>query len=117
MTTSSAEAPLDDKAGFAMSDSERITDLEIAVAKLISEVGRLWEAPRGISEGAQPGGAAMSAPFDDAPARTSEGDLLAAAWGIIANAGWDDCAKSPGWQEAAVRWRDDYHAWLRDGQP
>ena len=39
-------------------------------------------------------------------------DLLDAAWGVIANAGWDDCAKTTGWQEAAVRWRDDYHRWL-----
>ena len=39
-------------------------------------------------------------------------DLLEAAWGVIANAGWDDCAKTTGWQEAAERWRDDYHRWL-----
>ena len=39
-------------------------------------------------------------------------DLLESAWGVIANAGWDDGAKSPGWQEAAVRWRDRYHLWL-----
>jgi hypothetical protein len=37
-------------------------------------------------------------------------DLLEIAWNIIANAGWDDCAKSPGWQDAAVRWRDKYFA-------
>jgi len=39
-------------------------------------------------------------------------DLLESAWGVIANAGWDDCAKTTGWQEAAERWRDDYHRWL-----
>ena len=39
-------------------------------------------------------------------------DLLETAWGIIANAGWDDCGKSPGWQEAAVAWRERYHAVL-----
>jgi hypothetical protein len=39
------------------------------------------------------------------------GDLLEMAWGIIANAGWDECAKSPGWQDAAVRWRNKYFAW------
>jgi len=39
-------------------------------------------------------------------------DLLETAWGIIANAGWDGHDKTPGWQEAAVRWRDDYHRWL-----
>jgi hypothetical protein len=36
--------------------------------------------------------------------------LLEMAWGIIANAGWDGMAKTPGWQEAAVRWRDEYFA-------
>ena len=39
-------------------------------------------------------------------------DLLESAWGVIANAGWDDCAKTPGWQEAAERWRDGYRRWL-----
>ena len=39
-------------------------------------------------------------------------NLLDTAWGVIANAGWDGMAKTPGWQEAAVRWRDDYHRWL-----
>ena len=38
-------------------------------------------------------------------------DLLEEAWGIIANAGWDGMAQSPGWQEAAVRWRDKYFRW------
>jgi hypothetical protein len=40
-------------------------------------------------------------------------DLLEAAWGIIANAGegsWD--RESPEWREAAIRWRDAYHAEL-----
>jgi hypothetical protein len=51
--------------------------------------------------------------------------MLEAAWGLIANAGWNagtgdvTGAKSPGWHEAAMRWRDNYHAWLsfppRDG--
>lgn len=39
-------------------------------------------------------------------------NLLETAWGVIANAGWDDCAKTPGWQEAAERWRDGYRRWL-----
>ena len=39
-------------------------------------------------------------------------ELLESAWGVIANAGWDDFAKTAGWQEAAERWRDDYHRWL-----
>jgi hypothetical protein len=44
--------------------------------------------------------------------------LLETAWGLIANAGWDtgtgqaDLPKTPGWLEAALRWRDDYHRWL-----
>ena len=50
---------------------------------------------------------------------SAEADLLEMAWGIIANAGWDassgdvSLAKTTGWHEAAVRWRDDYHAWLK----
>ena len=48
------------------------------------------------------------------------GELLEAAWGLIANAGWDACsgdvsmAKSPGWHEAALRWRDGYHQYTRE---
>lgn len=38
--------------------------------------------------------------------------LLDLAWGIIANAGWDGNDKTEGWQEAAVAWRDRYHAYL-----
>lgn len=47
--------------------------------------------------------------------------LLNEAWGLIANAGWDahrgqvDLDKSPGWHEAAIRWRDRYHALLATG--
>jgi len=41
----------------------------------------------------------------------SEADLLEMAWGVIANAGWDGMAKTPGWQEAAIRWRENYFAW------
>lgn len=47
---------------------------------------------------------------------SKELDLAEAAWGVIANAGgWDDpgCA-SPGWREAAERWRDQYHDLLRE---
>jgi len=37
--------------------------------------------------------------------------LLEMAWGIIANAGGGDWKKETcEWQEAAARWRDDYHA-------
>jgi len=47
-------------------------------------------------------------------------ELLEAAWGLIANAGWDAgsgdvaMAKSPGWHEAALRWRDGYHQYTRE---
>jgi hypothetical protein len=41
-------------------------------------------------------------------------DLTESAWGIIANAGWDGMAKSPGWQDAAIRWRERYFALLPD---
>lgn len=49
---------------------------------------------------------------------TADDKLLEAAWGLIANAGWDahtgdvSGEKSPGWHEAAVRFRDRYHARL-----
>jgi transcriptional regulator with XRE-family HTH domain len=42
----------------------------------------------------------------------SADDLLYEAWAVIANAGWDGAGKSEGWQEAAVRWRDKWHAYL-----
>ncbi len=44
--------------------------------------------------------------------------LLYAAWNLIANAGWSaatgqvDLEKSPGWHNAAVRWRDEWHSTL-----
>jgi hypothetical protein len=44
-------------------------------------------------------------------------DLLQEAWGVIANAGWDEQERSPGWQEAAERWRDRYHDYLGKAQP
>lgn len=39
-------------------------------------------------------------------------DLLETAWTVIANAGWDGAARTDGWQDAAVRWRDRWHAML-----
>lgn len=39
-------------------------------------------------------------------------DLLYEAWGVIANAGWDDSPKSEGWDDAAKGWRDKYHKLL-----
>ena len=48
----------------------------------------------------------------------NSGDLLETAWGVIANAGgWNheegvSCATT-GWEDAAIRWRDDYFHWLR----
>ena len=47
-------------------------------------------------------------------------DLCESAWGLIANAGWDAHSgntaldKTPGWHEAAIRWRDKYHGLLRE---
>ena len=42
--------------------------------------------------------------------------LLKTAWGIIANAGGGDWKKeTTDWQEAAVRWRDDYHKKVKEG--
>jgi len=40
-------------------------------------------------------------------------ELLELAWGVIANAGGGDwTTQTPEWQEAAARWRDQYHAAL-----
>jgi hypothetical protein len=39
--------------------------------------------------------------------------LLESAWGVIANAGWNGGAKSPGWQDAAVAWRDRFLAAMK----
>lgn len=54
----------------------------------------------------------MSDDLDEA--LTGIDPLLESAWGVIANAGgWDDAhAATPGWREAAERWRDEYHARL-----
>jgi hypothetical protein len=53
---------------------------------------------------------------DENTASTWEARLLQQAWGVIANAGWDGSARTPGWQEAAVRWRDEYHSYLDGGE-
>lgn len=53
----------------------------------------------------------------DSRAKIAELDgMLEVAWGIIANAGgWTDpSVASPGWREAAERWRDQYHARLHE---
>jgi len=48
----------------------------------------------------------------------NEEDLLEAAMGLIANAGWDSFSgnvsleKSPGWHEAALEWRKEYTNYL-----
>jgi hypothetical protein len=53
----------------------------------------------------------------------SEADyLLEVAWGIIANAGWDEWSgdvnqeKTEGWLEATLRWREDYFYYLKSAQ-
>jgi hypothetical protein len=46
--------------------------------------------------------------------KTNPSDLMEWAWGIIANAGggnWD--LETPEWQEAAAKWRDAYHEFIR----
>ena len=44
------------------------------------------------------------------PSTEDEGDLLEAAWGLIANASGGDWSKAdPEWRDAARRWRDKYH--------
>ena len=40
-------------------------------------------------------------------------DLLEFAWAVIANAGAGDWQReTEGWRGAALRWRDQYFAWL-----
>jgi hypothetical protein len=41
--------------------------------------------------------------------------LLEAAWGLIANAGWDGLGKTEGWREAAEAWRTRYFEYLDEG--
>ena len=43
-------------------------------------------------------------------------DLLESAWIIIANNGGGDWTKesADGWQDAATKWRDKYHAVIGD---
>lgn len=54
--------------------------------------------------------------------RREADELLHDAWGLIANAGWDahrgtvDGEKPPGWHEAALRWRDRFHALIKEAQ-
>lgn len=44
-------------------------------------------------------------------------DMLQTAWGIIANANGGNWTKAePDWKEAAARWRDEYHAFLKSGR-
>lgn len=50
---------------------------------------------------------------DEPPIRSGVDQLLESAWGIIANAGegsWD--REHPDWKDAAVKWREDYFAYL-----
>jgi hypothetical protein len=50
-------------------------------------------------------------------------DMLEAAWGLIANAGWDahradtTLDKSPGWHEAAIKFRDKYFVYISNNMP
>ena len=45
-----------------------------------------------------------------------EGELLSAAWRLIANANGGDWGSAPThWKEAAERWRDDYHRLIEKG--
>lgn len=55
--------------------------------------------------------AALAAPVGRGDSQPDD-DLLEAAWGLIANShAWHDpSAATPGWREAAERWRARYHA-------
>lgn len=38
--------------------------------------------------------------------------LLAQAWVLIGNAGWDNTPRPRGWQDASAQWKAVYEAWL-----
>lgn len=47
------------------------------------------------------------------PGPPNASDLLNAAWAVISNAGGGDWSKETvEWEDAARRWRDDYHAFI-----
>jgi hypothetical protein len=71
--------------------------------------GLFWAVPGDLFESAY-ASADGGHPYQEL---AGQAGLLELAWGVIANAGWDGMAQSPGWQEAAVRWRDEYHRVLR----
>ena len=51
--------------------------------------------------------------WEDDLRRSGGMDLIEAAWGLIANAGegnWE--TQTSDWQEAAAKWRDNYHKFL-----
>ena len=77
------------------------------VAEAVSPVAAI-QSPSLVSP--EPGAASTGA--DMALPAEPHMNLLETAWGVIANAGWNDDAKTTGWQEAAERWRNDYHRWL-----
>lgn len=55
------------------------------------------------------------APMDNERDLGPDGDLLEAAWGLIANAGQGDWRReSEEWQQAAAEWRERWHAWLEE---
>lgn len=49
------------------------------------------------------------------PGKVDTDELVMQAWTVIANAGMNGSAKSLGWNDAAIAWRDEFHNWL-DGQ-
>ena len=54
----------------------------------------------------------ITMPTEPAPTATAD-DLLMSAWGLLANVSegqWSEQTEE--WQEAVVRWRDEFHAHL-----
>jgi hypothetical protein len=90
---------------------------EFAALRTVAErFGLASPSPAPAGPSGEAGGPAKG--DDEAMPDEPHASLLEAAWGIIANAGWDafsgrvDLPKTTGWHEAAVRWRDDYGHWL-----
>jgi hypothetical protein len=93
--------------------SEDLSDDGTLLCGVAQAIGAERQVGRDSGAG-EPSDEALARAAVEAVAANTElhADLLESAWGVIANAGWDDCAKTTGWQEAAERWRDDYHRWL-----
>ena len=100
---------------------ELFIDLDVGIAELEAlkaEVERLQIDVERLNQMIRETGQGQGA-IDAYVAQCEEVDRLEEseelAWGLIANAyggNWDLASETSGWKDAAVRWRDNYHAHL-----